>query len=197
MRKAIVAGLVSMLVLAGIAGAQGGTRTKTVTSYCVHVETGTEYPSYGDFNAFRGQLRFCVKGKPGKNGKRGKAGAKGKAGVNGTDGVNGTNGVNGKDGLNGAKGDTGATGAQGAQGIQGETGATGPAGPAGADGPAGPTGPAGPQGEQGPPGQGGLGGILYFCISNGGNVKYSGVTPDNCDPGHDLIIKVDGVEVVN
>ncbi len=192
MKKAIVAGLLALLVTAGIAGA-ASKDTRVTTRYCVNVETGTSFPSYGDLNLYRGDKRVCLVGKRGKPGKNGKAGARGKAGIDGKDGT----GIAGPAGAKGDTGAQGATGAQGEQGIQGETGATGAQGAQGEPGPAGATGPQGPQGEPGPPGPGANLGDLYFCVSNGSNVKYSGLTPDECDPGHDLILRVDGVEVVN
>lgn len=191
MKKAIIAALLSAAVLTGMASAGG--HTKVVHKYCVNVEQGTDYPSYGDLNLYRGDKRICLVGKPGKNGK---AGARGKQGVAGEDGLDGEDGVDGIDGQDGVDGIDGEDGLDGEQGPPGPAGATGPAGPQGEPGPAGQTGPAGPTGPQGPQGEPGPGpyGTIYACVSNGNNAKIVD-TIDECDPGHDTIYKLDGVKV--
>jgi collagen triple helix repeat protein len=201
LKKYLVAMIVLALLLTGTALA--GQKPSKVNRLCVNVETGTEYPSYGDLNLYRGDKHICIvgrRGPAGKNGKNGLAGARGAAGLNGAAGVAGAQGERGVAGQDGAKGETGVTGAQGERGPAGENGAPGPAGPqgetgaTGAVGPAGATGPAGPTGPQGPAGSGLGNGMVYACVNDNGNSwKFGGPvdgTPD-CDPGHDgLILKL-------
>lgn len=177
----ILAAAVAVLV-AGVAGAGATNSVKpdppqTVQRLCVHVEQHTQYPSYGDLNLYRGSHVVCIGAKAGKNGKNGKAG------------------VRGARGATGAQGEKGATGATGPMGPQGASvSVQGPPGEKGAQGERGPAGPPGPPGPAGS--DAGLG-TIYLCVSPGENVKYGGTDGSLCDPGHDLVLKVDGAEVVN
>jgi hypothetical protein len=186
LQKSLFIGLLAVLVLVVGTSASAANestnkapKTRTLTRFCVRYEFNHVKWTHGDLNAYRGNRRVCIVGKPGKNGKAGKAGASGAQGFsgvvgaqglpgarglagfdgkNGIDGLPGLNGINGIDGATGpqgpqgVKGDTGAIGAQGAQGPQG---AVGPAGAKGDTGAIGPSGPAGPKGDVGPAGPAG------------------------------------------
>lgn len=92
--------------------------TSTVHKLCVHVETGTNYPSYGDLNLYRGPLRICIAGR------RGHVGAMGLTGPRGPQGDPGVSG----EGTPGPRGPAGADGADGARGPAGPAGPPGPPG---------------------------------------------------------------------
>jgi Collagen triple helix repeat (20 copies) len=175
------------LLLAGVAGAASQEPARYVNRLCVGIEKGTNWPSYGDLNLYRGKDKICIVGKQGKPGKAGKRGPKGPGGV----ATAGSAGPKGDQGERGAQGEPGKDGAQGPQGLKGEPG------PKGDTGAQGPQGPAGPQGLQGPPGddgddgtdgvdgqdgadgEDGLGnGTGFLCVSNGGQVKWNG--EENC-----------------
>jgi hypothetical protein len=94
MIKYIIGVLVAALVLVGVAA--GSTSTKTVTRFCVGIQSGHGVSRF-DLNT-HAKHRLCIVGKRGPRGLKGAAGTAG------------------------AKGDTGAKGAQGIQGVQGEKG---------------------------------------------------------------------------
>lgn len=172
MQKSLFIGLLAVLVLVVGTSASAANestskapKTRTLTRFCVRYEFNHVKWTHGDLNAYRGNRRVCIVGKPGKNGKAGKAGASGAqgfAGVVGAQGLpgarglagfDGKNGIDGLPGLNGINGVDGADGALGPMGPAGQPGATGAAGPQGEDGATGATGAAGPQGEAGPKGE--------------------------------------------
>ena len=128
-----------------------------------------------------------VAGPPGPAGATGAAGPAGAAGPQGLPGAVGAAGPAGPAGVPGPQGPmgfNGQTGAPGAVGPQGIPGVAGPAGPAGAMGPAGATGAAGPAGPAGPPGPAGGSGGASVCAGTGISET----------PGHDMFLKVDGIE---
>jgi hypothetical protein len=117
--KAVVGAIFAFAALATVAVASGDSRwahgtfsAKTVSKYCVWVETKGDPATHGDLKAYRaypGMKQLCIVGKKGKTGK----GAKGAAG---TPGPQGPQGVKGDAGTQGPKGDTGPPGAPGGSG---------------------------------------------------------------------------------
>jgi hypothetical protein len=121
--KAVVGAIAAFAALATVAIASGDTRrapgtftAKTVSKYCVWVETKGHPTTKGDLKAYRaypGMNEVCIVGKTGKTGKTGK-GARGAAGTPGPQGPQGV------------KGDAGTQGPKGATGPPGPPGGTGP-----------------------------------------------------------------------
>ena len=117
--KAVVGAIAAFAALATVAVASGDSRwahgtfsAKTVSKYCVWVETKGDPATHGDLKAYRaypGMKQLCIVGKTGKTGK----GAKGAAGA---PGPQGPQGVKGDAGTQGPKGDTGPPGAPGGTG---------------------------------------------------------------------------------
>jgi hypothetical protein len=94
-------------VINGTRWAQGTFSAKTVSKYCVWVETKGDPATHGDLKAYRaypGMKQLCIVGKTGKTGK----------GAKGAPGPQGPQGVKGDAGSQGPKGDAGATGPAGA-----------------------------------------------------------------------------------
>ena len=117
--KAVVGAIAAFAALATVAVASGDSRwahgtfsAKSVSKYCVWVETKGDPATHGDLKAYRaypGMKQLCIVGKTGKTGK----GAKGAAGA---PGPQGPQGVKGDAGTQGPKGDTGPPGAPGGTG---------------------------------------------------------------------------------
>ena len=126
--KYVVTVAVAALLLAGVAGAASKEPARYVNRLCVGIEKGTNFPSYGDLNLYRGKDRICIVGKNGKPGKAGKRGPKGADGVS-VSGAAGAKGDQGERGAQGAAGKDGAQGETGKDGAQGEPGSAGSVGP--------------------------------------------------------------------
>lgn len=144
--KATKVGLaaLTLLVGAGIAGAQGGSDGMMRGCYA---------KSTGDLRLLTKRSDRCKRNetavrwsKEGRAGADGPPGAPGPQGPAGVDGKDGAPGDHGDPGIQGPKGDTGSQGPTGPQGAQGSPGPEGPTGPEGSPGPEGPTGPQGPAG---------------------------------------------------
>ena len=96
MSKSLVIGLMAVLVLVVGTSASAANektsksvKTRTATRFCVRYEFNHVMWTHGDLNAYRGNRRVCIVGKPGKNGKAGARGSQGVAGAVGATGATG------------------------------------------------------------------------------------------------------------
>jgi hypothetical protein len=117
--KSLFIGLLAALVLVVGTSASAANKstskapkTKTLTRFCVRYEFNNVKWTHGDLNAFRGDRRVCIVGKPGKDGKtvrsakgvQGVAGAVGPTGAIGLPGARGAAGFDGNNGIDGLPG---------------------------------------------------------------------------------------------